>query len=347
MDLITYITEQLKKFKDDRVLLDKTFKKTKYVFDSRESVQDGSFDKQIQLKKSLSGKLNGSFDNEYANKWIVHEWGGIKSFKIDERVSNFKKELGKGELNRQSYTIISSLSKIASFVNPKEYFVYDSRVAYSLNVLIMEYNQSEEKNNDESYFQVPSSKGGRTEVIRRAINSKNGIYFNPTENYSEYLKLIKELYRIVYKGENGCPYKVEMILFALGATGGEMEQRLKDLSPNAFLISSAPESTKKEAKSKQHTKLTEGGSSLCIYKDGKTIQILGSTGAVFPADKVIIQYNGEEYMARVGTYNSDHYTLRDKNHIKKELIEANGWQPGQEFQCEFSEKDGTHIYKIK
>ena len=153
MDLITYITEQLKKFKDDRVLLDKTFKKTKYVFDSRESVQDGSFDKQIQLKKSLSGKLNGSFDNEYANKWIVHEWGGIKSFKIDERVSNFKKELGKGELNRQSYTIISSLSKIASFVNPKEYFVYDSRVAYSLNVLIMEYNQSEEKNNDESYSQ--------------------------------------------------------------------------------------------------------------------------------------------------------------------------------------------------
>ena len=254
-NLINFISNELRELKK-QITLDETYRKTKYKFLRPENVQDGSFEKQIRLKETASRELKGAFDNWAANLWIVKEWGRIKSFKIDDergkgRILQFERELKEGMLTYQSYSVISSLSKIASFVNPKEYFVYDSRVAYALNVLIMEYNYQKDMGTaDERYYQVPSSLGSRTEEIKSAIEQKNGEYRDNQANYFDYLELIKKIYPLVFKGEDNCPYKIEMLLFALGATGGMMADRLKMLFPEGFRSSLSTKSTNIKSKGK-------------------------------------------------------------------------------------------------
>ena len=153
-----YIAKELAALlKDNPELLNNAFRKTRDDFpydQSQSNYSDKSpLEKQIDLKKKVSKELNGSFVNWKVDEWIVKEWGGIRSFKIDKgkgdkRIIGFESELKNRTLTCRSYSVISSLSKIASFVNPEEFFVYDSRVAYSLNVLIMEYNQEDVKNED-------------------------------------------------------------------------------------------------------------------------------------------------------------------------------------------------------
>ena len=245
MTLTDYIAGILAESRKNNTLLDKAFKSTRDDFPCEQPKSNKTpWEKQVDLKKRVSKELNGSFVNDNANDWIVHKWGGITNFIIDDRVCKFKDELHNEKilLSRSSYSVISSLSKIASFVNPEEFFVYDSRVAYTIDVLIMEYNENHDEK--EPYFRVPSSQGSRTGEITKAIKSKNGTYRNNEEYYSEYLDLIKKLYQKVFTEKKGYPFEVEMLLFALGATGGEMEQRLKKLSPNAFSKSSSSQSAK-------------------------------------------------------------------------------------------------------
>ncbi|MGP9668408.1 hypothetical protein ACT3TV_09865, partial [Psychrobacter sp. AOP31-A1-22] len=54
-------------------------------------------------------------------------------------MSSFKQELKLKKLSKKNFETISSLSKVASFLDPEKYFIYDARVAYSLNWLILKY----------------------------------------------------------------------------------------------------------------------------------------------------------------------------------------------------------------
>ena len=175
-----------------------------------------NFEKNIYLKENAYEVLSSDHDLEF-HYWLIQKWGGITSLKQNERndtkIIKFKNELDKKKLTKNSFQIISSLSKIASFMNHKEYVIYDSRVIYALNWLLIK-NEHNSK-----LFQQPA--GRNKEIVKYDLStiinllnqdsSSDNLYFDYKESYFEYCKLIKELSKEIY-GEN-VPYKLEMLLF--------------------------------------------------------------------------------------------------------------------------------------
>ena len=105
------------------------------------------YEKNLFIKNELLKKTETSdfLKNSY---WIIQTWGGIKSFKQnslnDEKIMSFIEKI-KGntvKLNKNEFEIISSLSKIAAFLLPERFCIYDSRVIYSLNWHIFLYGDS-------------------------------------------------------------------------------------------------------------------------------------------------------------------------------------------------------------
>ena len=118
------------------------------------------FDLNIKLKQVLSEKYKENVDQNLIDYWIINVWGGIRGFKSNDRniekIIKFKKEIRKGKLSLESFGTISSLSKIASFLEPDKYVIYDSRVIYTLNCLILTCeNQNGYR---QKYFPIPNGR---------------------------------------------------------------------------------------------------------------------------------------------------------------------------------------------
>ena len=173
-----------------------------------------NFDKNIYLKENLSKLLENDTDlkNHY---WIIQDWGGIKSLKKNERndkkIITFKNQLQKGILTKDTFGTISSLSKIASFIYPEKYVIYDSRVIFTLNWLLFNYTE------DKKLFPQPSSRN--KELVKYDMNTifnltgKKYSYYNHKEAYHIYCNLICELSKDIYPNEK--PYYLEILLFCL------------------------------------------------------------------------------------------------------------------------------------
>lgn len=174
-----------------------------------------NYSKNIYLKENLSDALlkDSSLDHHY---WVINEWGGIKSFKRNdknnEKIKNFTSELIKGKLSRNSFSNISSLSKIASFIDPENYTIYDSRVIYSLNWLL--FNKSDSK----SLFPQPAGRNSDiSKYDQETIFRLSGMDFSykPYNTaYHEYCNLIKTLSKTVFP-DTDRPYYLEMLLFMI------------------------------------------------------------------------------------------------------------------------------------
>jgi hypothetical protein len=176
-----------------------------------------NFKKNIFLKENLCKKFNeiNFIDLSY---WIVNEWGGIPLKRTENnsrKIINFKKKLDNKEtrLFKYEFDTISSLSKIASFYEPKEFVIYDSRVVYSLNWLIFKNNL------DTKLFPQPS---GRNSAIaeydqKTIFNLSNRFieYWNGEEAYFEYCKLLNETAALSKGMKN---YELEMFLFSIAVT---------------------------------------------------------------------------------------------------------------------------------
>lgn len=174
---------------------------------------ESNFERNIYLKDHLHEKLKkeGTSDLYY---WIIKEWGGIKTFKKDElnheKIKKFLSELNTSQLSKTSFERISSLSKVASFLAPSEYVIYDSRVIYSLNWLLLNYAP------EQSFFVQP--KGRNTQLAKYDMQTLIRLcgraeQYHSLENaYYEYCKLVKFLSDEVY-GKGAQPYLLEMLLF--------------------------------------------------------------------------------------------------------------------------------------
>ncbi|MGZ8935547.1 MAG: hypothetical protein ACXW04_11680 [Methylobacter sp.] len=97
--------------------------------------KDG-YSRNIFLKENFHKTIRN--DQTLASHyWAIQDWGGIGSFKRndknDRRINSFIEELKKKSLTRSFFECISSLSKVAAFINPDEYAIYDSRAIYTLN----------------------------------------------------------------------------------------------------------------------------------------------------------------------------------------------------------------------
>lgn len=194
------------------------------------STASSGYEKNLYLKEHLHSIFanDDTLDTHY---WVIQTWGGIGSFKKnernDQRINNFIQELSKGKLTKSSFEAISSLSKVASFIEPNEYAIYDSRVIYTLNWLLFNYSQ------ERNLFPQPV---GRSASLAKYdmqtifnLTKKPFAYRSHKNAYHDYCALIKQLSQEVFGA--GCkPYRLEMLLFMIAPTW-----TVKDIEANTFI----------------------------------------------------------------------------------------------------------------
>jgi hypothetical protein len=174
--------------------------------------------KNVHLKENFHSII-GYDQTLKSHYWAIQEWGGIGSFKKteknDQRIRSFVGELGKGKLTRKSFECISSLSKVASFIDPDKYVIYDSRAIYSLNWLLFNYS------NEQALFPQPigrSSDLAKYDMQTIFRLTKRQFEFRSYKvAFHEYCTLIKHLSPEVF-GTDSKPYKLEMLLFMIAPT---------------------------------------------------------------------------------------------------------------------------------
>ena len=188
------------------------------------------FDKNVYLKENFYKLPKDEQEKHFY--WIIQEWGGIKSFKRseknDERIKKFLNELNKLKVGGDSFSCISSLSKIASFTAPQNYAIYDSRVIYSLNWLLFNYTDEYELFPQPNGRNVELSKYNLDTIFR--LTKRNFSYINNSQAYIKYCNLLKELTPKIY-GENGEIYMLEMLLFTI-ADSAIVKELEKSVSMN-------------------------------------------------------------------------------------------------------------------
>jgi hypothetical protein len=183
------------------------------------------FERNVALKFMLTEYFQtnpSGVDN--LNFWIIQDWGGIKRFKNTpeniNKIDIFNKELEQGKLSRNSFTTISSLSKLGSFWDCRNYAIYDSRVIYSLNWLILKYSQVKK------FFPTPSGRNSimvnyniDTIIQLFRIQSKQDVirFYSKQETYHEYCSLMKHWSSEIWIDDNRkkYPFYLEMLLFCI------------------------------------------------------------------------------------------------------------------------------------
>ncbi|WP_156308100.1 hypothetical protein [Sphingobacterium endophyticum] len=200
-----------------------------------------NYEKELQIKHTLNKYLKvisseSSVDSKLDEVcyWIIKDWGGINLKKeivkplVDEFLS--KKDWG--------FDKIASISKVASFMFPEEFIIYDSRVAYSLNWIILKTDAGNK------YFPIPEGRNSKmisfdmnTLIhIKHANNfvtddhqellGKNKfiskrdqiIYFDKQDAYKRLNRLVKEISDKLWDGDLEKRHKLfytEMLLFSI------------------------------------------------------------------------------------------------------------------------------------
>jgi hypothetical protein len=196
-----------------------------------------SYDKEIVLKKKVNLKLHEYFES---NKvlfdklclWIIKDWGGILTAKDSdtlELINNFLKS------DNPNYKRIASASKVGAYMFPEKYIIYDSRVAYALNWIILSENAGD------IFFPIPSGRNSKMTAFEMnvLIRLKNIEHYAPTEitemnkrlyisqkdkssyipekeSYRELNNLIREISNKLWDSEKSkMLYFTEMLLFSI------------------------------------------------------------------------------------------------------------------------------------
>lgn len=183
------------------------------------------FERNVYLKHNLLNTLLQDDDLTH-HYWIVNGWGRIRSFKKTDRnnnlVRNLMTQLNMGFLRKSDMGVIASLSKIASFYNPAQYAIYDSRAIYSLNWLIFKYCDTKH------LFPQPSGRGESVSLDMETIYKLTRVPFtveNSRTAYFKYCDLMRYISGEVY-GEPDKPYMAEMMLFQI--TGDFIKNNILD-----------------------------------------------------------------------------------------------------------------------
>lgn len=178
-----------------------------------------NYQKEMILKKLLSKYLAEHTDdknNLHLYYWIVQKWGGIGQFKQNENNNMKIIDLCANVRNNKDifhlkFNAISSFSKIASFIDLKQYSIYDSRVIFALNWIKYRCNIE-----NDHFFPFPESRSNiLTEYDYRIFLTnkyeKHIPFYNKDDTYVEYSKLLFDLSEKLGYGNE--IYKTEMLLF--------------------------------------------------------------------------------------------------------------------------------------
>jgi hypothetical protein len=142
-------------------------------------------------------------------EYYIKTWGGIKGNNINT-MNQFRTQ-STFQLLKRGYKGISSWSKALVIHNPEDYFIYDSRVALSINWLQKKYNLP-----NDFKFEIPKSQSkGVSKAIKELNTNKNwNIWKNiiqPNDTYEVYLELLN----LISTNTGYSKSKIEMILFSI------------------------------------------------------------------------------------------------------------------------------------
>ena len=239
------IVQFLTKYKDNlpklykwNVKIDKLFDLEVLTEEEIEALTDKTpYEKELALKKTIQTKLNEFYSTNRTafNKlclWIIKDWGGINGVDDSSTLELIQEFLSKTE---PSFNRIASTSKVGSFMFPEKHFIYDSRVAYALNWIILSENAGNR------FFPIPEGRNSKmlafdmnvlirlknidfyksTEIEglnnRLYINNKDKItYVSTKKAYFEMSRLIQTISRQLWTDEKSdVLYYTEMLLYSI------------------------------------------------------------------------------------------------------------------------------------
>ncbi|MEY5049696.1 MAG: hypothetical protein RLZZ175_3055 [Bacteroidota bacterium] len=153
--------------------------------------------------------------------WIVSEWGGISNSKEENTTQLLKKIFSNIDkpLKSLSFTRIASTSKIYAFFNPLDYAIYDSRVAISINWILLKNGFID------NFFPIPEGRNPKLakvdiNVLIYLKSIKSGIkedtlYLPKKETYIKYINVLKEVNKRLFENEKENIILTEMLLFSI------------------------------------------------------------------------------------------------------------------------------------
>ena len=200
-----------------------------------------NFESNVYLKTLLSKKIiDAKTKNDIVTlkrifEWTVHDWGGIRNGR-DKIETLYNMGIEAIENDNLKFKRIASTSKILSFYKPSDHIIYDSRIAYSLNAIMLLVDASDK------YFPVPEGTNSkmnafnievlirlkhkpnaylRTSSKKLISNADKTLFFKDKEAYSIIKDTIQKINKSIYKTETDKaekPFYTEMLLFGIADT---------------------------------------------------------------------------------------------------------------------------------
>jgi len=182
------------------------------------------------FQRNVHLKINFKKLDPINNYWVIQQWGGIRTFRNtpanDELIKNFLIACDSGRnLQRSQFNKISSLSKVASFSDPLKFFIYDSRVIFSLNWLNLAYGSPK------LWYSQPVGRNTKlNKYSLETILNLSGISvvtIPDEEAYLHYCDFILSHYEEIGYTD---PWELEMLLFVIA--DGEV---IKDINSHTAI----------------------------------------------------------------------------------------------------------------
>lgn len=197
------------------------------------------YEKELQLKKIVGRKLNETLKT---NKplfdklclWVIKDWGGILTAKDDDTINLIRTFL---EQDKPDFNRIASSSKVGAYLFPDRNIIYDSRVAYSINWIILSENAGQQ------YFPIPEGRNSKMSAFDLNVlirlknisiyhtpdikhldhklfikNSDKKLFINKKDAYYELNNLVKQINQKLWQGDKEKEenlYYTEMLLFSI------------------------------------------------------------------------------------------------------------------------------------
>lgn len=195
------------------------------------------YEKELLLKKIVGPKLVTAFKSKNDTfyklcSWIVEDWGGIKTGnETAELINNFLNN------EKPNFNRIASSSKVGAYMFPNKNVIYDSRVAYTLNWIILSENAGQK------YFPIPNSRNTKMTAFDLNVlirlknisiyktndikNLDNRLYINNIDKelfinkkyaYYELNNLVMQINKKLWKGDSEKEqnlFYTEMLLFSI------------------------------------------------------------------------------------------------------------------------------------
>ncbi|MFS4454921.1 hypothetical protein [Maribacter sp. 2304DJ31-5] len=194
------------------------------------------YEKEVEIKFIIEKKLleyyvNDSDKFEALCMWIIREWGGIRGAKPQTTMPRIYDFI---TAEKPKFDALPSVSKVGMFMYPHKNIIYDTRVIYALNWIILSQNAGSH------FFPIPGGRNSRMnafdmEVLirifnaekyrpnkRSELNSKNyintidkALFIPEAAAYYEAIQLIREINTLLWEGTQAkYPFYTEMLLFS-------------------------------------------------------------------------------------------------------------------------------------